>query len=141
MVSQLAYTQGDPLIRGLIGFIGIHSCVLGIVMLIAPHFMLRNFGFSETVPIFFPSQSGIFLLILGTCYLLALSEPTFVKVILISKAFAVVFLFAHAAFLSAPPIIWAMFAGDATMLIALSAALFRRYRLTQHSMGKVETDK
>lgn len=116
------------MIRGLIGLIGIHSCVVGILMLFAPSFMLRTFGFSEAVPIFFPSQSGIFLLILGFCYLRALAEPVLVKVILISKAFAVVFLFMHAAYLSAPPIIWAMFAGDATMLAALGAALFLRHR-------------
>ncbi len=123
----------DPLVRGLIWFIGVHSSVLGIVMLLAPRFMLRTFGFPETVPVFFPSQSGIFLLILGVCYLLALREPAFVRVILISKAFAVIFLFTHAAFLSAPPIIWAMFAGDGTMLVALSAALVRRRRAGRSS--------
>ncbi|OGG45202.1 MAG: hypothetical protein A3F84_07485 [Candidatus Handelsmanbacteria bacterium RIFCSPLOWO2_12_FULL_64_10] len=95
-------------------------------MLFAPHFMVRVFGFSQTASIFFPSQGGIFLLILGVCYLLALREPALVKVILISKAFAVVFLFAHAAFLSAPPSIWAAAAGDTAMLVALSAALFKR---------------
>lgn len=118
--------KGDPIVRGLIAFIGVHSCALGVLMLFAPHFMVHVFGFSQAASVFFPSQSGIFLLILGTCYLLALREPALVKVILISKAFAVVFLFAHAAFLSAPSSIWAAAAGDMAMLAALSAALFKR---------------
>ena len=126
MADRLTCEKHDLWVRGLIAVIGIHSSLLGIIMLSAPQFMLRTFGFSETVPIFFPSQSGVFLLILGVCYLLALREPAYVKVILISKAFAVVFLFVHATFLSAPPIIWAMFAGDGAMLFALSAALIRR---------------
>jgi hypothetical protein len=82
-------------------------------------------GFPPPVPLFFASQSGIFLLILGICYLLALVEPGFVKVILISKAFAVVFLVVHVGFFSAPPIIGAAAAGDAAMLAALSMALIR----------------
>jgi hypothetical protein len=106
-----------------------HSCVLGTLLLLAPRFMLWLFGFPETASLFFPSQSGIFLLILGVCYLVGLYDPGLVKVIVISKTFAVVFLAVHAAFLSAPRSIWAAAAGDATMLAALTAALLRRRRL------------
>lgn len=98
-------------------------------MLFAPRFMLWTFGFPQTIPVFFPSQSGIFLLISGVCYLLALFEPALVKVIIISKAFAVVFLFVHAAFLSSPPSIWAAWAGDTIMLTILIVALHRNHFL------------
>jgi hypothetical protein len=123
LADDLARRQHPPFIRGVIGFIGLHSSFLGLLLLFEPRLMMRLFGFPPSVPIFFPSQSGIFLLILGVAYLLALLDPTFVRVILISKAFAVVFLFAHAAFLHAPPIIWGMLAGDSTMLVTLSGAL------------------
>ncbi len=129
MADRLAHWQGDWMLPCLVGLIGIHSCVLGVIMLVAPRFMLNMFGFSESIPIFFPSQSGIFLLILGICYLRALIEPAMVKVIVLSKAFAVPFLFIHAAFLSAPPSMWAAGAGDATMLVIVCVVLARHRRL------------
>lgn len=126
MAARLTRNNHDLLVKGLIALIGLHSVVLGILMLFAPLIMMRVLGFPQVTPIFFPSQTGIFLLILGICYLFALTEPAFVKVILMSKAFAVPFLFVHAAFLSATPSIWAAGAGDAAMLVALSAALWRQ---------------
>lgn len=107
----------------LITLIGLHSLALGLLMLTLPRLMLGLLGFTGTIPIFYPSQSGIFLLILGVCYLWALAEPAFVKVILFSKAAAVAFLLVHVAFLHAPPIIWAAAAGDGGMLVALWLAL------------------
>lgn len=128
MVNGLACEKSHPLIRGLIALIGVHSCVLGILMLFVPRFMLRVFGFPRPVSIFFPSQGGIFLLILGICYLFALAELAFIKVIFISKAFAVIFLIVHVVFLSAPPVIWVMAAGDGAMFVALGATLYRYHR-------------
>jgi hypothetical protein len=114
--------------RILIGFIGAHSCVLGLAMLFAPSRMTALLGFTADIPVFFPSQSGVFLLILGLCYLYALENPAFTKVILVSKAFAVVFLAVHAGLLSAPPMVWAAAAGDAAMLGVLAASLLRDRR-------------
>ncbi len=110
-------------VRTLAALIGAHSCLLGVAMLVAPGTMLGLLGFGETGPPFFLSQSGIFLLILGVCYLMAVTDPAMVKVILLSKAFAVLFLFVHAGFLGAPRIIWAAGAGDLAMLLAMVAAL------------------
>lgn len=109
----------------MIAFIGAYSCLLGVALLIAPRAFLRLTGFPEPNAIFFPSQAGIFLLVLGICYLLALAEPALVTVILISKGAAVIFLVVHAAVLGAPPIVWAAAAGDGAMLAALLAALRR----------------
>lgn len=130
MAAPLIWRKGNRLLGGLVLLIGVHSCILGILMLLAPRFMLGLLGFSPDTPIFFPSQSGIFLLILGICYLLALADASLLKVILISKAFAVVFLVAHAV-CSAPPTIWAAALGDAAMLAATGAALARQRQL-QH---------
>lgn len=113
------------MVRILITLIGLHSVVLGVLMLVQPGWVLGLMGFPAGIPIFFPSQSGIFLVILGISYLLALAEPAFIKIILISKAGAVGFLVAHAAFLGAPSIVWAAAAGDGVMLAVLSAALYR----------------
>jgi hypothetical protein len=100
-------------------------------MLFVPRLMLRTLGFGEQSSVFFPSQSGIFLLIIGVLYLRALAEPSFVKVIVLSKALAVLFLAFHALFLGVPPIIWAAGAGDAAMLVAVILALRRHQRLRE----------
>lgn len=96
-------------------------------MLAVPRFVLATFGFPDSGDVFFPSQSGIFLLILGFCYLYAAAEPSYVWTIVLSKTMAVIFLFAHAAFLEAPPITWLALAGDASMLFGVGF-LLRRHR-------------
>lgn len=114
--------SSGPLVRLLALLIGLHSCALGLLMLFVPELMLKLLGFPPGIPVFFPSQSGIFLLILGVCYIAALADPAFLWVILLSKAGAVLFLTVHAAFMGAPLMVWAAAAGDGGMLAALLAA-------------------
>ena len=109
----------DGPLRLVVLLVGLHSVVLGLLLLFLPLWTLGLMGFGDPGPPFFPSQAGIFLLILGVCYLLALREPALVRVIVVSKAFAVAFLAVHAAFLGAPPVIAAAAAGDAAMLAAV----------------------
>ncbi|MEK9144222.1 MAG: hypothetical protein AAB339_01275 [Elusimicrobiota bacterium] len=116
-------SSGGPLSRLLILLIGVHSCALGLGLLFLPRRMAGLLGMECGPAIFFPSQAGIFLLILGVVYLLALKEPAYVLVLLLSKAAAMVFLVTHAAFLSGPPILWLAALGDGGMLMALSIAL------------------
>ncbi len=118
----------DRLTRTVVLLIGLHSCTLGLLMLFLPLRAPRLLGFGDPGPAFFPSQSGIFLLILGICYLEALRRPALVFVIVLSKALAVAFLVVHAAFLGAPAILWAAAAGDGTMLAAVLWALCRARR-------------
>jgi vacuolar-type H+-ATPase subunit I/STV1 len=132
MDDVLIRWENDRWLRWLILFIGIHSCFLGFVMLFVPRFVIGILGFSTSVPLFFPSQCGVFLLILGFCYLRALVEPSFIWTILVSKTFAVGFLLVHVVFLSAPPITWAAAAGDAGML---GATLFLLHRHKTQSEG------
>lgn len=129
MDDDLIRWKQDTLLWWLILLVGAHSCVLGLVMLFAPHFMLATFGFPASTPIFYPSQSGIFLLILGVFYLRALRVPSFVWTIIVSKVLAVGFLFVHVVFLGAPSIIWAAAAGDAAMLAAVAVMLARHRKM------------
>ncbi len=129
MDADLIRWKNDKLLQLLILLVGIHSCILGVAMLFATRLMVAALGFATSVPLFFPSQSGIFMLILGLLYLRAIAAPSYVWTILVSKALAVLFLFAHVVFLAAPPIIWAAGAGDATMLIAVALMLRRHHRL------------
>ncbi len=105
-----------------IGAIGCHSLLLGIGMLCWPAPLCLRFGFDTGGSTFYASQSGIFLVILGLCYLRALLVPALGEVIIISKAAAVAFLVVWAV-RTGPPILWAAAAGDAAML---GAALFCR---------------
>ena len=116
-------TPGGRWSRLLIVLIGLHSCVLGLGMLFFPGPMMRFSGFPP-MPVFFPSQAGLFLIILGVCYLWSLADVAFVKIILLSKAKAVVFLVFHAVFLSVPPMVIAAAFGDAAMLLGLGAVLY-----------------
>ncbi|MBI3944740.1 MAG: hypothetical protein HY321_02390 [Armatimonadetes bacterium] len=125
MADGLAAGKRHREVQTVIGAIGVHSCVLGGLMLLAPRAIVGLVGFPQTGPIFFASQSGIFLLVLGLCYLLALGNRALVPVILVSKALAVPFLLLHALFQGAPPLIWGAAAGDAAMLLALSVVLYR----------------
>ncbi|NCO37421.1 MAG: hypothetical protein COZ06_27455 [Armatimonadetes bacterium CG_4_10_14_3_um_filter_66_18] len=129
--ATIAHWRADLLLRGLILLIGVHSCLLGVGMLFVPRVMLRTFGFGEQTSLFFPSQSGVFLLIIGVLHLRALVKPSFVEVIVVSKALAVLFLAVHAVFLGVPPIIWAAGAGDAAMPAAVIIALRRHQRLRE----------
>lgn len=133
MDDALIRRSSDPLLWWLILLVGIHSCVLGIVMLLVPRFVLTTFAFPPMAQMFFPSQSGLFLLILGSCYLRALVVPSFVFSIFVSKTFAVSFLVVHAAFLGAPPVIWLSAAGDAAMLVAVAFLWHRHQRLRSAS--------
>ncbi|MCM2315542.1 MAG: hypothetical protein NDJ92_10370 [Thermoanaerobaculia bacterium] len=127
MDADLIRWKNDKLLQLVILLVGIHSCVLGLAMLFATRRMVETLGFAPSVPAFFPSQSGIFMLILGLFYLRALAEPAYVWTILVSKALAVAFLLMHVLFVAAPPIIWAACAGDAAMLVAV-AIMVRRHR-------------
>ncbi len=111
--------RGEGLLRLVVLLVGLHSCALGLLMLLRPRWTLGLMGYGSPGDLFFPSQSGVFLLILGVCYLGALRVPSLVAVIVVSKAFAVAFLAVHALFLGAPPVIGAAAGGDAAMLAAV----------------------
>lgn len=127
--QTVADRAGRPM-QVVITLIGIHSCTLGVLMLFVPGPVLQFFGFAPPASLFFPAQSGVFLLILGTCYLLALKRPSLEVTIPISKVLAVTFLTVYAALFPIPRIIWAANAGDALMLAAFAGAQVWRRRGT-----------
>ena len=104
--------------RLVISAIGLHSLLLGSLLLFWPIPFCERFGFDLGGTSFYPSQSGIFLVILGLCYLRVLVEPALESVIVISKSLAVVFLIVWAV-RGAQPILWAAAVGDAAMLAAV----------------------
>ena len=106
-----------------IALIALHSMALGAGMMLFARPFLQAFGFPPEPSLFYPTQSGLFLLILGVCYALAVRDRALAPVIVVSKAGAVVFLFAEVLWGGAPPIIWGAGFGDLGMLVTVLALL------------------
>jgi len=81
-----------------------HSVFLGVCLLSFPTWSLKLVGWEYAGEIFWPSQAGLFLIILGVAYGTALRVRALVWLLIGSKACAVVFLLAHVIWLGAPPL-------------------------------------
>ena len=75
-----------------IGAVALHSLALGLLMLLQPASTLRFFGWDYDGPMFFPSQSGVFLFLLGMMYLAGVWYRPCAWLLVASKATAVLFL-------------------------------------------------
>ena len=91
--------------RFLISAVALHSCGMGIAMLFMPVQTLKMIGWNYEGPLFFPSQSGIFLLILGGAYITGIWYKPFAWFLVASKFFAVLFLSTSIILDTAPDVI------------------------------------
>ena len=89
---------------------------------------LTTFGWPYDGPTFFPSQSGILLLLLGISYVGAIYHLPFVFFLVVSKACAVVFLVTQYFVNEEQGLILESAAGDAIMGLAVAVALVMEYR-------------
>lgn len=105
-----------------------HSVVLGICYLVFPVQTLRLAGWEYSGQVFWPSQAGLFLLILGLAYGAAVRVRPLVWLVIGSKASAFVFLVASAVWLDAPPLAAVLGYGDGLMGLAVGIALWRLHR-------------
>ena len=78
-----------------------HSLILGTALLFAPGEVLAFVQWPVVAELFFVSQAGIFLVILGFAYLAALWHRVLVWLIIGSKLGAVLFLFGQSFFVEA----------------------------------------
>lgn len=72
--------------------ITLHSLILGVAMLFQPVRTLELFGWDYQGAMFFPSQTGVFLLLFAGAYFSAIWHREFIWFIVASKSTAVVFL-------------------------------------------------
>ncbi len=91
-----------------ISAVALHSFALGFAMLVRPAWTLALLGWDYEGPLFFPAQSGIFLLILGGAYLTAIWRRPFAWFLVASKAAAVAFLVSE----------WGLGGGPSMVLVA-----------------------
>ena len=107
----------------LVAGVSLHSIALGAAMLTVPQQILRLFGWQSAGPMFFPEQSGIFLVILGMAYAAGLWQRSFAWFLVISKAIAVVFLVAEYIRGAAPTMALHAAALDGLMCVVVGSAL------------------
>jgi hypothetical protein len=100
-----------------------HSVLLGACLLSFPTWTLKTVGWEYTGEVFWPSQAGLFLLILGSAYAAAVRWRPLVWLLIASKACAVVFLLAHAIWLDAPRLVWLLGAADGLMGLTTAVLL------------------
>lgn len=109
--------------RLLVAGVSLHSIALGAAMLTMPERILRLFGWEPAGPMFFPEQSGIFLVILGMAYAAGLWQRSFAWFLVVSKAVAVAFLVAEYVRGAAPTMALYAAAFDGLMGAVVGAAL------------------
>ena len=107
-----------------------HSMILGATMLFWPAGTLDLFGWDYQGPMFFPAQSGVFLILLGGVFLAAIRHRKLTWFIMASKGAAVVFLVWQHFLLgtAAPTAILLAAAGDGIMGTTVAAFFFWQSR-------------
>jgi len=110
-----------------VAIVALHSFALGTAMLFWPTWTLTTFGWPYDGPTFFPSQSGILLLLLGISYVGGLYHLPFVAFLVLSKACAVVFLVTQYFTNEEQGLILESAALDAIMGTAVAVALVLEY--------------
>jgi len=76
----------------LVSFIALHSLMLGLAMTLQPIRTLAFFGWNYKGPMFFPTQTGVFLGLFGALFFIFIRYRTLIWFIVVIKATAVVFL-------------------------------------------------
>ena len=107
-----------------------HSVILGAAMLFWLVGTLDLFGWDYQGPMFFPAQSGVFLMLLGGIFLAAIGHRKLIWFIIASKSTAVVFLVSQYFLLSpaAPATILLAAVCDGLMGAAIAAIFIRQSR-------------
>jgi hypothetical protein len=106
-----------------------HSASLGLSLLLFPRWTLQLVGWPYDGQVFWPSQAGLFLVILGVAYASAIRVRPAIWLLIGSKASAVVFLLASVAWLGAPQIVALLGVADGLMGLAVALALWQLTRI------------
>jgi len=106
-----------------------HSVFVGLSLLCFPMWTLKTVGWEYTGEVFWPSQAGLFLIILGSAYAGAIRYRPLVWLLIGSKFSAIVFLIAHVLFLDAPKLVALLGAGDGAMGLVVALLFWYTQRL------------
>ena len=105
-----------------------HSIAGGVLLLFFPLWTLKLVGWNFAGQVFWPSQAGLFLALLGGVYASAIRLRALIWFLIISKACAIVFLLLSVVFLHAPKAAIAMAIGDGLMGLSVALVLWKTER-------------
>ena len=105
-----------------------HSIAVGISLLFIPLWVLNLVRWEYAGQKFWPSQAGLFMLILGAAYAWAIRLRPLVWLVIGSKASACVFLLASVVWLDAPRVVALLACGDGLMGLAVALVLWELRR-------------
>ena len=76
----------------LIILVSLHSAIIGVVFMFAPNWLVRFGGWEGIDPVFFGRQAGAFHLVLAVAYLIEYFNYDGLRILVMAKSFALVFL-------------------------------------------------
>ena len=76
----------------LIILVSLHSAIIGVVFMFAPNWLVRFGGWEGIDPVFFGRQAGAFHLVLAVAYLIEYFNYDGIRILVMAKSFALVFL-------------------------------------------------
>jgi len=105
--------------RWLVHLIALHSVGVGLALLFATEWGGRLGGFEQVAPLFFARQAGAFHLVVACLYVIDYRRGRGVGLLLMTKCFAVVFLFGEALLDTVPWVVPLSGLGDGLMALAV----------------------
>lgn len=123
----------------LISLIGIHSLILGTAMLFQPTSTLQFFGWNYQGPMFFPSQTGIFLVLFGVLFIAIIKHRNLTWFIVVVKSFAVLFLLSQYLILgpSAPFTVLMAAVADGLMGVSVTILIISQVVINRQNLSCV----
>jgi len=76
----------------LVFLVALHSAIIGVVFMFAPNWLVRFGGWEGIDPVFFGRQAGAFHLVLAVAYLIEYFNYDGIRILIMAKSFALVFL-------------------------------------------------
>jgi hypothetical protein len=111
------------LLRLLLVLVGIHSFIVGIMLIFFPASLMGCFGYENINEPFFMRQGGVFHLVLVVAYLMAayyyFDQSALIILSIIAKVIATIFLFSYYFFISDIWMVLVSGFGDAVMAILI----------------------
>lgn len=116
----------EKLLPFILYLVAVHSFCVGIMLIIQPRFLMSFAGYGDICQRFFPTQGGVFHIVMAVCYTMGGMRPNenrcMIYFSMIAKAIATVFLLTYYVFVSN----WVILVsgiGDGTMGLVIYFAL------------------
>lgn len=120
----------------LIILVALHSAIIGVIFMFAPNWLMQFGGWEGIDPVFFGRQAGAFHLVLAIAYLIEYFNYGGIKILLMAKGFALVFLLVCT---QVDPLPWAVpVSGLGDGLMALFVWWVHRQVNSEHGAGSTE---